>query len=60
MLAQMDFLETAGEDGVNAKDVLFEDYIPMTPEQWAALNAPPVIPPVDPEPEPEPTPEPEP
>ena len=28
MLAQMDFLATAGEDGVNAKDVLFEDYIP--------------------------------
>ena len=55
MLAQMDFLDTIGQDGDTAKDVLFADYIPMTPEQWTALNTPPIVPPVI-EPDPEPAP----
>lgn len=54
MLAHMEFLDTPKEDGTTPKDVLFDDYLPMTDAQWAALNpAPvePVIQPVEPEPQ---------
>ena len=51
MLAHMEFLDTPKEDGTTPKDVLFDDYLPMTDAQWAALNpAPVVVAPVEPEP----------
>ena len=57
LLALLDFLqiEQPGLGGATAKDFLLDDYIPMTAEQWVALNTPPpapVEPPVEPEPEP--------
>lgn len=57
MLAHMDFLDTSRVDGTTPKDVLFDDYLPMTDAEWAALNAAPVepiIPPPEPDPEPAP------
>ena len=48
MLAHMEFLDTAREDGTTPKDVLFDDYLPMTDAAWAALNVVPVAPVVPP------------
>ena len=60
LLALLDFLDTpqVGLGGIAAKDALLDDYLPLTAEQWSALNPPPVEPepetPIEPELKPEP------